>query len=188
MGVNAGINLKSQWKQIAALQEAAKVLIFVRRNGIDTPEQLADKIVEINKSQYNLGNKVKADERRLATLKQHLAQVDIRKKHVAVYKKYQSLDPKKRGAYADKHADEIAAYKAAVKYLKDHLNGHDKIPVKEWSAEYNSLLAERYANLDRYYKLKDDVRNVEVLRRSAERIMRDITPERAAVRGRDMTL
>ena len=34
----------------------------------------------------------------MGTLKTHLAQVDIRKKNSAVYRKHMQLDPKKRGA------------------------------------------------------------------------------------------
>ena len=39
--VNAAQNMKSRWKRIADLQRAAKVLIFIQQNGIETPEQLA---------------------------------------------------------------------------------------------------------------------------------------------------
>jgi hypothetical protein len=95
---------------------------------------------------------------------------------------------KKQAAYAEKHADEIGQYNAASKYLKDHLNGYGKIPEKDWRAERESLLAERYAHCGTYYELRGDIKNVEALRRGADSIMRDIAPERARSRAHDIGL
>ena len=50
-------------------------------------------------------------------------------------------------------------------YLKENLNGCGKIPEKDWRAEREKLLAERYTMVDEYYKLNDDLKNVEALRR-----------------------
>ncbi|MCL1852816.1 MAG: hypothetical protein FWF88_07270 [Peptococcaceae bacterium] len=94
----------------------------------------------------------------------------------------------KQTAYYEKHADEIKQYKATSKYLADHLNGRDKIPEKDWREEQAKLTAERYADCDVYYKLREDVRMVEVLRRSAENIMREAVPERTPTRAHDLNL
>jgi uncharacterized coiled-coil protein SlyX len=185
--VNKGQNLGSQWKRIADLKTRAKVLCFIQENGIDSMEQFVGKITELSQRQYDLANKVKSQERKITTLNKHLAQVEIRKQHSAVYKKYKQLDPKKRGAYKEKHAAEIAEYEAAAKYLKEHLNGYEKIPEKEWRAERDRLLAERYADVGTYYKVRDDVQSAEVLRRGAESIMCE-TPERTPQRTRRLEL
>jgi hypothetical protein len=79
--------------------------------------------------------------------------------------------------HTKKHADEISQYESAVTYLNDHLNGRTTIPDKEWRSERNKLLADRYAHCDDYYKLREDVQNVEVLRRGAEKMIGEITPE-----------
>ena len=42
------------------------------------------------------------------------------------------------------------------------------IPEKDWREEQKRLLAERYDHVEAYYKLREDVRSVEVLRRGAE--------------------
>ena len=151
-------------------------------------EQLADKVEQLHERQYELANIIKADERRITTLNEHLVNVETRKQHMKVYKKYKALDPKKRGAYADKHSEEIAAYESACDYLKGVLNGRTDIPEKAWRAARDMKLAERYAHCDEYYSLKEDMRMVEVLRRGAENIMRDIAPERMATRARDMEI
>jgi hypothetical protein len=184
-GAAGGERLNSRWRKIAALQTQANVLVFLQQNGVASVERLGETVTQMHRQLYDLANTVKSAERRLTTLKQHLTQADIRKRHMAVYKKYRQLDPKKRGAYAEKHGEEIEKYEAAARYLKDHLNGREKIPEKEWRAEYDSLLTERYANVEKYYKLKDDVRNVEILRRSAEKMMAETAPEQTS-QPRDM--
>jgi hypothetical protein len=118
-----------------------------------------------------------------------LAQVDIYNKHKAMYNKGKKItDPKKRKAYAEKHADELAEYNSALAYLKNHLNGYGKIPEKEWRDELKRLLAERYSLVDEYHSLNDDLKNVEALRRGADKIMRGIEPEQAAVRARALEI
>jgi hypothetical protein len=67
---------------------------------------------------------------------------------------------------------------AADAFRKAHLNGRTAIPEKEWRAERENLPNERYVLVDEFYKLKEDVRNIETLRRGAENIMRENPPER----------
>lgn len=107
--------------------------------------------------------------------------------HKAVYKKYKSHDPKKRGAYKEKHVEEISQYESALTYIKENLNGYSKIPEKDWRAERDKLLAERYAHCDDYYKLREDIKNVEALRRGADSITRDIMPQRMPTRTQDIS-
>ena len=202
--INAAQNMKSRWQKIRNLQTAAKVLIFLQQNGIDTPEQFADKITQLHQRHYDLAGDVKKKERRIAKLNEHLANVDDYNQHRAVYTKYKSLAPKKdkaalnslnpftkskavkeyeaakkrQAAYYEKHAGEIEKYETALDYLKAHLNGYGKIPEKDWRTEHKRLIGERNAQLDEYYNLNDEVKSAEALRRGAEYHMRDIMPER----------
>ena len=82
----------------------------------------------------------------------------------------------------------IKSYKSASKYLDDHLNGYGKIPEKEWRAGLAELLTGRTAQVERYYKICDDVKNAEALRRGAEKIMREDTEREVPAKGRDMAL
>jgi ATP-dependent exoDNAse (exonuclease V) alpha subunit len=182
-GIGKGQQLKTRWKQIADLKAYAGALIFVQKYGVYDMEAFADRIIRIHQERYDLAAEIQKKERRISKLSEHLANVDAHKKHQAVYKKYRALDPKKREAYKAKHAEEIAEYEAAVKYLKANLNGRDRIPEKEWRSERESLLASRYADVDRYYNLREDIKNAENIRRGAENHMREITPERRQTRG-----
>jgi len=113
--------------------------------------------------------------------------VDIYNQHKKIYQKYKQLDPKRK-TYAEKHSDAIGQYESALAYFKDHLKGRTVIPEKNWRAERAELLSDRYSHMEKFYALKKDVQNVEVLRRGAETMMREIVPERAAVRARGVEL
>ncbi|MDR1439977.1 MAG: hypothetical protein LBJ10_08205 [Clostridiales bacterium] len=130
-------------------------------------------MARIYERSYEISGKIKAAERRLDTLAQHLAQYDNYKQHRAVYEKYRQLDPKKRTAFYDKHSVEIQFYEAANQYLKAVMNGKMPLQVRAWQAEQAKLTADKYALFDEYYMLKDHIRNVEVLRKGAENILRE---------------
>jgi hypothetical protein len=68
------------------------------------------------------------------------------------------------------------------------LNERTTIPEKKWRSELAELTAERYSLCEEYYKLKDDVKSVEVLRRSAESIMNNDVQERIPTRTKDISL
>ena len=181
-------NLNTRWKKISNLKTQARVLIFLQENDITDFSSLASKISHLHQSQYDLANIIKKEECRISTLNQHLAQVDIFKQYKVVYAKYKSLDPKMRDLFYDKHSEEITAYQSASKYLKEHLNGHEKIPEKSWRAELDRLLVQRFANLDKYYMIRDDVKSVEVIRKNVEAVMRAETRREQPKRTREMEL
>ena len=136
-----------------------------------------------------VSEKIKNVVRRQDTLTQHLTQCENLKQHRTVYKKYKQLDPKKSDAFYDKHFDEIVAYESAKQYLDAVMNGRKEIPVKAWQAEQAALTAERFLLCEDYYRLKDETRSVESLRKGAENIMRENSrSEPIAIKNRGMEL
>ena len=148
-----------------------------------------------------MAHRAKSIDRRkiLDTLALHLAHVENLRKHKAVYKKYQSLVPKnnttspssfnpftkskaakeheaaakKHGAYYDKHAVEIRLYEKAKEHFDAVMNGRKDLPVAKWHTEQKALTAERFMLAENYYRLKDEVKSVEVLRRGLKELMQD---------------
>ena len=55
------------------------------------------------------------------------------------------------------------------------------MPIKTWTAEQSKLIAEKFALCEEYYNIKDDVRNVEVLRKGAENMMSGYSQEKQLV-------
>jgi len=181
-----GRNLESRWRKTADLKTRAGVLFFLQSNDITGMEQLVSKVTEINERFYEVSNKIKAVDRRLDTLNTHLAQYENYKQYRPVYMKYRQLDPKKRGAFYDKHSEEIQLYEAAGRYLESVMNGQTALPVKAWQAEQKKLTADRFMLCEDYYRLQDEVRSVEALLRGAENIMREHSRERQHTRSREL--
>jgi len=177
-------HLKSRAQKIQNLQNLANVISFLTVNNIGSIEQLADKLAGMHQEQYDIAGALKKQERRLTTLDEHLLQASIFHKTKKIYKKYTRLDPKNRASYKAKHAEELNSYETSVKYLKDHLNGRTAIPEKAWKVEREKQQKERYALAEQYYDLKDDVKNVEIIRRGAERVMSSLEQSTEHIHGK----
>ena len=141
------------------------------------------------KRHYDVANSIKEKTRRINTLTTHLEQCEIQKRHRAVYQKYAKLEPKKRKAYGEKHAEEIRLYKEATDHIKDVMNGRtEPPPIKKWKEELETLTAERYGLCDEYYRLDDDLKSVDALRRGAELLMQDEPQREQPKRTHNMSL
>ncbi|MDR0999730.1 MAG: hypothetical protein LBL96_02845 [Clostridiales bacterium] len=66
------------------------------------------------------------------------------------------------------------------------MNGRPGLPVREWKTEQAKLTAERFSLCEDYYRLKDETRSMEILRRGAENIIRENTTERTSERNQVM--
>ena len=182
-------NLNTRWKKISNLKTRAHVLIFLQQNHITDMEQFIGKVTQISEDLQAVSEKIRKVDRRMDTLAQHLTQCENLKQYRAICKKYQQLDPKKSNAFYDKHFEEIRLYESAKKYLDAVLNGRKEIPVKAWQAEQTTLTAERFSLCEDYYRLKDETRSVEVLRKGAENIIRENSRnEQIATKKRELEL
>lgn len=197
-GVAKGKNLKSDWQRVRNLQSQAQILIFLQQNNIATIEDFADAVVSKHERLKVVTDDIKKSERRLETLATHLAHAENNRVHKSVYQKYKSLAPKtdpaalnsinpftkskatkkheaatkKQEAYYAKHISEIEAYKTATQHFETVMNGRTTLPISEWQKEQKELAAQRYVLCDEFYLLKDEILNMEVIRRSIERIMK----------------
>lgn len=155
------------------LKDAANMLNFLTANNIMDMAGLDEKFSSMIGQQMDIRDKLKPIERRLATLKKHIEQVDI-------YMKY-------KGKKALTDTEQIL-YTAAHSYLKDVMNGKTTLPTKAWKAEYAKLTAERKTLNQRYLALKDEVKEAEQIRKSVYSILRQEQKERQPHRGRDVEL
>jgi len=175
--INSGQQFKSRAQKVKDLQTYINVTEFLRENNLNSIESLADKVSSMHQEQYDIAGSIKKHDRRLKTLDTHLQYAAAFNAAKPIYKRYVELDPKKRDLYKHQNAVAIAQYETAHKYLTEHLNGRIAIPEKAWKAERDKLQRERNSLAERYYDLKADVKNIEVIKRSAEKVILDITPE-----------
>lgn len=153
------------------LKDAANMLNFLIRNNIMDMAGLDKHFGGMIDKQMDIRDKLKPIERRLATLKKHIEQVDI-------YMKY-----KGKKALPD---TEQALFVAAHSYLKDVMNGKTTLPIKAWKAEYAKLTAERKTLNQRYLAFKDEVKEAEQIRKSVYSILRQEQREQHPHRTQDM--
>lgn len=170
-------NLDTRWQRIRNLKTSAKVLLFLTENGIDDLSQLVEKVIQMYQEFSETSGKIKDKERRLNTLSTHLAQWEIHKQYKAMYKKYKSVDPKKRDAFYNKHSETILLYEDSKNYFDKLMNGRADLPIKAWQDEQQKLLAERFTLCDKFYRLKDDIKTIETLQRNAEKLIAEEAPQ-----------
>ena len=91
-------------------------------------------------------------------------------------------------SYYDKHAEEIQLYQDAIAYFNAVMNGRKDLPISKWQAEQKELSAERFALAEKYYRLKDEVKTVEVLRRGIDEIMRSEVQKQQPQKSQDIAL
>jgi len=178
-------NIFSQWAQagksdryqsVANLKTASKMFNFLQENEIKDMAGLEEKVKCMYEKQFDLRDKLKPVERRLKTLDAHIQQATMYMQHKAVYRQYQEQKPKKQAAFAEKHHAEISLFESAERYLKGVMNGKITLPIKVWRAERDALNADKTKLYQKYTSLKDEVHEVEQIRRSVSAIMRVQTP------------
>jgi hypothetical protein len=160
----------SRYAKISNLKAAAKTLSFLQSNNISTLPELREKVTDFYGRLTRMGEKLKPIERRLKTLDEHIKQSETYAKTRATYAEYQRQKPKEKERYYEAHRADITLHEAASRYLKGHLNGRTEIPLKKWKAERGRLTAEKSVLLREYMALKEEVRDVETIRKYAEEV------------------
>jgi len=164
-----------RYQTIANLKAASKMFNFLQENEIKDMAELEEKVKSMYAKQYDIRDQLKPMERRLKTLNEHIQQADVYMKHKAVYRQYQELKPKKQAAFAEKYREAITLFEAAERYLKGVMSGRTSLPIKAWKAERVQLTAEKSRLNQDYALLKNEVHEVEQIRRSVYSLLREQT-------------
>ena len=163
----------AQWAKIFNLKQAAKTLIFLKENGIDSYKVL------VKKSSSASGD--------FAVRTKKIREIEARQKEISVLQKQIGTYGKTRDIYAkykasgwdrdfyDIHATDIILHRAAKKYFNEL--GMKKLPsINQLKQEYGALATERKTLYSDYHSLKDLSRELSTARANAERIL-GITPD-----------
>ncbi|MBR3294541.1 MAG: hypothetical protein IKI69_09010 [Oscillospiraceae bacterium] len=134
---------------------------------------LEEKVEDMYGKQRGIAKKVKPIDRRLKTLDEHILNAEKYFQYRDIYRKYKQQKPKKQAAFYEKHRMELTHYEAAERYLNAVMNGKTGIPLKAWKAERDKLNGEKKQLTQQYYTLKDEVKEVEQIRRNVHSILRE---------------
>ena len=191
---------QSRYQTIAALKIAANTRNFIQANNIQNLPDFRDKVGEFYARQLALGQKLNMIDKRIKTLDEHIKQAGVYNQYGGFKAKYDRLCAEHKalekasgfGAkrkvqkaldtaneYYENHRMELTLHAAAVRYLQEVQRGHDSLPhPSTWEAERAKLQAERKTLSQEYYTLKNEVKQVEIIRRHVEDLVREESRER----------
>ncbi|MCL2821555.1 MAG: relaxase/mobilization nuclease domain-containing protein [Oscillospiraceae bacterium] len=162
-----------QWAKIFNLKQAAKTLVFLQENGIDSYEDLKKKSSSASGDFSVLTTKIKDIETRqkeISELQKYIGQYGKTRDTYAAYK-----DSGWSRDFYDKHAADIILNRAAKKYF-DSL-GKKKLPsMKSLKEEYATLNTKKKKLYSNYHDLKQNSRSLAIAKGNADRIL-GITPD-----------
>ena len=147
--------------------------MFLQTNDIKDMAGLEEKVEDMYGKQRGIAEKLKPIDRRLKTLDEHISNAEKCFQYRDIHRKYKQQKPKKQEAFYESHRMELPHYEAAERYLNAVMNGKTGIPLKAWKAERDKLNGEKKQLTQQYYALKDEVKEVEQIRRNVYRILRE---------------
>ena len=161
---------RSRSGKIKALQENAKLLAFLQGNGINSMQELYEKVSAMNKDYYDLRGQIVGAERRLGVLDEWLEMWAQYEKYKPIRQKLDKVKPGKREKYQQEHMAELAAFDTAADFLKGLKESGEKITPKAWRAEAAKLTAQKDFDYQKMRDMRDEIKAVENLRKAADRL------------------
>ena len=99
--------------KIRALQESAALFSFLQANGIQSMQQLHEKIADMNSRYYDLRGKIVKAERRIAILTERGEMWEQYNQYKSIHKQLAKVKPEKREQFEQRHSRELILYDAA---------------------------------------------------------------------------
>ncbi len=168
----------SNYAKVKTLKENVAVFNFLQANGISSMQELFDKVSAMNGDYYDLRGKIGKAERRLSVLNERLEMWAQYQKYKPVRQKLDKVASGKREQFEQRHSADLALFDAAVRYLDTLKASGESITPKAWRAEAAKLIAEKDADYLKMRDMREDIKAVETLKKTAERLAREGQPQR----------
>ena len=163
----------SQYGKVRALKADARLFNFLMENGISSMEQLYEKVSAMNSGYYDLRGKIVSKERRISVLAERLEIWAQYQKYKPVRQKLDKVAPGKREQFEQRHSADLALFNAVVRYLDTLKASGESITPKAWRTEAQKLTAEKDADYLKMRAMWEDIKAVETLKKTAERLARE---------------
>ena len=155
----------ARWAKRYNLKEMSKTLIFLQEHKIGSIKEMQERMDASTARYHELGDSIKASEKRLAEIAVLKAHIINYAKTRPVYDAYRKTGYSKR--FLETHRTEITLHKAA-KAAFDEANLKMLPKVKELDAEYSKLLTEKKARYPDYRKAKEEMQELLRAKRNVE--------------------
>ena len=163
----------SRYGKVKALKADAKLFNFVMENGITSMEQLYEKVSTMNSNYYDLRGKIVSKEQRISVLTERLEMWAQYQKYKPIRQKLDKVAPRKRAQFEQRHSSDLALFDAAVRYLDTLKTSGESITPKAWRAEAQTLTTEKEADYLTMRSMREDIKAVETLKKTADRLARE---------------
>ena len=155
----------ARWAKRYNLKEMSKTLIFLQENKIGSIEEMQERVDAATARYHELGDSIKASEKRLA-------EIAVLKAHIINYAKTRPVyDAYRNSGYSKKfleaHREQITLHKAA-KAAFDEASLKELPKVKELDAEYAALLSQKKAAYPAYRKARDEMQELKKAQKNVE--------------------
>ena len=147
----------ARWAKQHNLKEISRTLVFLQENKIGSIEEMQERVDAATARYHELGDSIKASEKRLAEIAVLKAHIINYAKTRPVYDAYRKTGYSKR--FLETHRTEITLHKAA-KAAFDEANLKTLPKVKKLDAEYSKLLTEKKALYPGYRKAKEEMQEL----------------------------
>ena len=155
----------ARWAKRYNLKEMSKTLIFLQENKIGSIEEMQERVDAATAHYHELGDSIKASEKRLAEIAVLKAHIINYAKTRPVYDAYRKTGYSKH--FLETHRTEITLHKAAkAAFNESNLKTLPK--VKELDVEYSKLLTEKKARYPDYRKAKEEMQEFLRAKRNVE--------------------
>ena len=168
----------SQYAKVKALKENVALFNFLQAYGISSMPELYEKVSAMNSGYYDLRGKIVKAEHRLSVLDERLEMWAQYQKYKSVRQKLDKVAPAKQEQFEQQHSADLALFDAAVRYLDTLKASGEAITPKAWRAKAARLTAEKEADYLKMRDMREDIKAVETLKKTAERLAREGQPQR----------
>ena len=158
-----------QWAKVFSLKQAAKTLIWLQENGIDSYDDLKKKASSASGDFGTLQSKIRGIEDKQKEIAALQKQIGAFGKTRSIFEKYKAS--KYSRAFYDEHAADINMHRAAKRFFDE--NGYKgKLPsINTLKQEWATLNTEKKKLYADYHKLKDNARELATAKYNADVIL-----------------
>ena len=155
----------ARWAKQHNLKEMSRTLVFLQENKIGSIKEMQERVDAATAHYHELGDSIKASEKRLA-------EIAVLKAHIINYAKTRPVyDAYRKSGYSKKfleaHREQITLHKAAKAAFDE--TSLKKLPkVKELDAEYAALLSQKKAAYPAYRKARDEMQELKKAQKNVE--------------------
>ena len=145
---------------------------FLQANGIQSMQQLHEKIYDMNTRYYDLRGEIDKAKRRIAVLTERGEMWAQYNKYKTVHKQLAKVKPEKRELFEQRHSRELILYDAAARYLKELKDSGEEITPRAWQREIDLLTAQKQVDTIDMKAMREELKAVERLRKAADQLAR----------------